>query len=279
MGDHGFYVTLPCNASLSVYPENRISSYTTRLAKTINLKGEWQVGLVEIEYPRSWYTFKDNNVFFTINTAPAPPQKHASIPGEEVFNELSRIYIVRDLHVNGGYYDNVSAVISSINNVLEPDALLTYDQLINKVQVAAKPNISVTFFEKLSAILGTDPNVPLGRSAYRANADFTRSLITNAPHQADINGGFYMMYVYTDIIEYQSVGDSYVPLLRCVHITGEKNDTVSVRYDKPHYVSVNKSLITDITIELKNDQNREIPFSYGKVVVKLDFRPAKQSGF
>ncbi len=57
MDDRGFYVTLACNASLSVYPENRISSYTTRLAKTINLKGEWQVGLAEIEYPRSWYSF------------------------------------------------------------------------------------------------------------------------------------------------------------------------------------------------------------------------------
>lgn len=35
-----------------------------------------------------------------------------------------------------------------------------------------------------------------------------------APHQCDINGGFYTMYVYTDIIQYQTVGDSYVPLLR-----------------------------------------------------------------
>ncbi len=72
MGDHSFYIMLPCNPSLSVYPENRISSYTTRLAKTINLKGEWQLDLAEIEYPKSWYTFKDDDGFFSINTAPAP---------------------------------------------------------------------------------------------------------------------------------------------------------------------------------------------------------------
>ncbi len=51
-----------------------------------------------------------------------------------------------------------------------------------------------------------------------------------------------------------------------------------LRYDKPYYASVSKSLITDISVELKDDQNHEIPFSYGKVVVKLHFRPVKQSG-
>ncbi len=81
----------------------------------------------------------------------------------------------------------------------------------------------------------------------------------------------------TDIIENQSVGDLYFPLLRSVRITRGNNDTVSVRYDKPHYASFNKSLITDITVELKDDRNREIPFSYRKVDVKLHFRPVKQA--
>ncbi len=104
------------------------------------------------------------------------------------------------------------------------------------------------------------PNEALGRYAYHEKADFTTSVITDAPHQADINGGFYTMYVYTDIIEYQSVGDSYVLLLRCVHIKKGDNDTVSVRYDKPHYASDNKSLITDISIELKDDQTTKYHF-------------------
>ncbi len=78
MEDHGFYVTLPCNASSSVYPENRISSYTTRLAKAINLKGQWEVGLAEIEYPRSWYNFNDEDGHFILHTAPEPPDSNPS---------------------------------------------------------------------------------------------------------------------------------------------------------------------------------------------------------
>ena len=101
-----------------------------------------------------------------------------------------------------------------------------------------------------------------------------------APHPADIYGGFYTLYVYTDIIEYQTVGDSFVPLLRCVHIAGDIHDVVTVRYDKPHYVSATKTHISDITIEVKTDQNQHVNFSYGKVVAKLHFRPVKQpTGF
>jgi len=279
MDDNGFYVTLPCNASLSVYPENRISSYKTRLASPINLKGKWEVALVEIEYPRSWYSFSDNDGLFILHTAPTPSQAHANKPGEKLFKELSGFTVSRKIQIDGGYYNNLRELTRTINNVLTPSAVLTHDALKNKVYLLARPNIALSFFGKLATILGMKPDDPFGRSAYHQDADFTTSQITYAPHQTDIRAGFYTMYVYTDIIQYQSVGDSYVPLLRCVHITGENNEIVSVRYDKPHYASINKEFITDITIELKDDQNREIPFSYGKVVVKLHFKPVKQSIF
>lgn len=60
------------------------------------------------------------------------------------------------------------------------------------------------------------------------------------------HAGFYTMYVYTDILEYQWVGDSFVPLLRCIHITGENNKVITITYDKPHYVPSTKNLITEI---------------------------------
>lgn len=71
----------------------------------------------------------------------------------------------------------------------------------------------------------------------------------------------------------------HVPLLRCVHIDGENNKILSVRYDKAHYVPVNKTTITDITIEVKDDQNQKVRFTYGKVSAKLHFRPVKQGLF
>jgi hypothetical protein len=44
---------------------------------------------------------------------------------------------------------------------------------------------------------------------------------TSSPYPADINGGFSSMYVYTDVVDAQFVGDVEVPLLRIVNIEGE----------------------------------------------------------
>ena len=68
-----------------------------------------------------------------------------------------------------------------------------------------------------------------------------------APNSADIYGGFYKLFVYTNIIEHQVVGDYFVPQLRCVHISGVDKD---IRYDKVHYLQVSKTHISDIDIEL-----------------------------
>ncbi len=70
MDEGGFYVTLPCNASMNIYPDNCISNYKTRLARSINLKGPWEVGLIEFHYPITWYTFNDEDATFIINTDP-----------------------------------------------------------------------------------------------------------------------------------------------------------------------------------------------------------------
>ena len=50
-----FYVTLPSNASMDYYKANTLANFTTRLPNVIDLTGDWEVGLVEIQYPHNWY--------------------------------------------------------------------------------------------------------------------------------------------------------------------------------------------------------------------------------
>ncbi len=71
MGEGGFHVTLPCNASMYIYPDNRISNYKTRLARSMNLKRPWEVGLIEFYHPVTWYTFNDEDAAFIINMVPS----------------------------------------------------------------------------------------------------------------------------------------------------------------------------------------------------------------
>lgn len=56
-----YYVTLPSNVS---GPNNSISSWTTTLPQTLQLQGQWEVGLAEIIYTNSAYTIPDPLPFY-----------------------------------------------------------------------------------------------------------------------------------------------------------------------------------------------------------------------
>ena len=50
-----FYVTLPSDSSANFFPDNTIASFRTKLATPIELEPDkWEVGLVEISYPRGY---------------------------------------------------------------------------------------------------------------------------------------------------------------------------------------------------------------------------------
>jgi hypothetical protein len=47
-----YYMTLLSDASLSVFPDNTLSRFRVRLARSVNLGvGTWEVGLCELIYP------------------------------------------------------------------------------------------------------------------------------------------------------------------------------------------------------------------------------------
>ena len=62
---------------------------------------------------------------------------------------------------------------------------------------------------------------------------------TEAPLPVDLEAGFHAMYLYTDIVEPQLVGDSKVSLLKVVKCSGEFGDNVSVNFPNLQYVPVN----------------------------------------
>ena len=48
-----FYLTLPSNSSLQFYPQNTVTQFTTQLAHHLDLQGQWEVGLAELQYPHT----------------------------------------------------------------------------------------------------------------------------------------------------------------------------------------------------------------------------------
>lgn len=249
----GFYVTLASNASAGVYPQNKIWNFRTKLAKAIHTTQPYEVGLIEAQYPCRWLSF----------------------PWEDAVISLGDSKTGYTLLLATGFYESITRLLEHINKTItkhtpQVDIKLYHESIRNRVYIKGSDFLSLGFRGKLANILGFNPG-----EMYPA--DKTRALF--APHPADIHGGCYNMFIYSDIVDHQWVGDSYVPLLRCINITDTHKSHRSLMFDKPHYVHVSRDPIGDIEIDLKSDQNTNIPFTYGKVILKLHFRPVKQQHF
>ena len=64
-----FYLTLPSNSSQEYFPDNTLTHYFTKLPQAIDLKGvDWEVGLVEMQYPHTWYNIQEDEGWVDIRT-------------------------------------------------------------------------------------------------------------------------------------------------------------------------------------------------------------------
>ena len=90
-----------------------------------------------------------------------------------------------------------------------------------------------------------------------------------------INFANNILYIYTDIINYQYVGDVSRQLLKTIFID---SSVAQLKYfSTPHYVPVIKNFIDSIKITIKDSYNELVKFISGTdhVLVKLHFRPQR----
>jgi uncharacterized protein YccT (UPF0319 family) len=80
------------------------------------------------------------------------------------------------------------------------------------------------------------------------------------------------LYVYSDIVDHQYIGDESAPLLRFVAVEEQKDVYIDCVYDSPHYVPVIRNSIETIEIDIRSNYGEKIKFQSGHVLVKLHFR-------
>jgi hypothetical protein len=83
---------------------------------------------------------------------------------------------------------------------------------------------------------------------------------------------FNLMYVYSDIASDQPVGDTEVPLLGVLPVQGLFPEQSYWACNPAFYVPVAKKYVDTVEIQLNTDDGRLVPFTEGKVLVRLHFR-------
>jgi hypothetical protein len=242
MNGDDFYLTAPSNASYRTYSDNTQSSFRIRTAKAIDLS-RYTVALTEIQYPKSWLTISDCSLEVRRTNADTLT---AHLPGGR-YVDIEQLVDVIQRHVT--------------NLRLANSLLVTWDPIRLKTSVIIRASgMSLSITPQLGRILGFE------------TYEFTTG-VTGSKHHSDIDEGMSAIYVYSNIVQNQLVGDSLVPLLRVVPIRGARGELYrSEEFLHPHYLPTVKETTSELQFHLRRDDGSDISFKTGKVVLTLHFR-------
>jgi hypothetical protein len=278
-----FYVTLPSNSSKSVYGKQPPGNYVTALKKSLVLNSEeWEVGLAELVYTRSWrnvngakysiYKVRKDNIIpefsaqhdslLKLATCAFPEMHYASAEHMvSVWNECAygkTEGAVQLLFAKGS---------GRVTVRLKKDYLLVLNTVASMV---------LGFGEHESTVIGITDTVNLSHITRRHDVLQLHGQYVTSPLPVRLDRMISSLYVYTDVVEPQLVGDAFVPLLRVVGDPGgEGGETITRTYDRIHYGKISRSTFDQVRVHITDDQGKTVAFEGGRVTVKLHFRKKK----
>ena len=276
-----FYIHLPSDSSLNVYPDNTIAKFSTKLVRMVELEGSYEVGLSEIIYPADYYNVDNRELDYSFGIK----QKNFDVEGKVVHeNNLFKIHIKSDLYyTRQEFLDKINTEINyELTRLHIPATIsLTLDSSDRVVIAVARsgPQVAVDLQEEKEGVI-LKMFFELSRQfSQRLGFDKSVSISVDdpTPHRArnkfDLFMGKKLMYVYSDIVTYSLVGDVSVPLLRaCSLPEPSTNNTIHLSFPDIHYKPVQKSHFDTIDISINTEEGMLMPFQSGKVLITLHFR-------
>ena len=250
-----FFLVLPSNVIDPENPDNKTSDYTTTLPNILQLEDTWEVALVEIHLPHSWYNLYNETDYVTL--------------GIRVRRNKYRFrkYVFRD-----GYYtaEKVSLLLTEFaRDTLGEDnpTKFEYDHISRRFEVTLCPLSRIQFSNNLARLF----------------AFATSGFNNNSPSRvASFAGGTVLLnlqqvFIYTSCIKESVIGNQYSNLLRIVFPNNEPGTYFCKVFTHPHYHEVNSEYLNYIRITLRDNQGQLIRFESGDVICKLHFRKKKNS--
>lgn len=244
-----FYLTLPSNSSMHMFPHNKTSSYVTHLSSPVELDEEYEVALVEMSFPLTFLHFPAKTESITTvrasgraKVSPLPTRFYAS-PEDLVYHINTSI--LKGTPFTMGVDPNGYCTMTRNNTKLDPDPI---------TQILLTP--------LLMAMLGFDKAdiLPQSISPFRIN------IFQGLPQN---------MFVYCDVVSDSLVGDTKAPLLRVVNSRVSSHPygaTCTVSYERPFYLPVNKLRFQTLEIVIRDRIGQKVSFSHGTLICVLHFR-------
>jgi hypothetical protein len=132
-------------------------------------------------------------------------------------------------------FETVTDLVTTINEFLKSKALAIsfyYNKRTYKISIKISPPWTLEFTEDIHKDLGIKFS-----KIQPTNPDSFYYGITQIPEQVNSINAF---YIYSDIVDYQFIGDKFAPILRVIPISNKQvyGEYVCESYTTPHYVPV-----------------------------------------
>ena len=190
-----FTIELVSNASSQLFPSNTLSSFTNFLPDQVDLEGQWEVAISEISYPSMYQNVTEGKFMFY----------------EEKLSKTTEAY-----YLEPGLYSSRTDIVEAMSTLQQErnnhrDTCIT----IKVSRVMQKVNVYLANEESSLAIFSTD----LGH-IFRGHVRNDSGILMRGkgPHEPTFAYDIvriHSLMIYTDIVEYNIVGDTKAPLLRC----------------------------------------------------------------
>lgn len=272
--ENSFTIYLISTASMDIFPDNTISSFRNFLKEPLKLEGDWRVALSEITFPSNIKNVTDGTIYYydgkNVSSNEATVLSKATIPE--------------------GEHKSVDRLLESIDMILPIYFDFRHDEPTGHVYLEMGKNQGITFVSReIPNILGfhgvadwAPDKVHIGYKCpnpITVAEDGTQYFRGDFP--ADITAGTQLLFVYTDIIDYQHLGDTKSPILSVID-ANRRLKNGSLFHDRTlqrrpiqnyHYKKLLKSSIDSIKIELRTETGKLAPFlGTGKSVLVLHFK-------
>ena len=244
-----FTIQLVSNASSQLFPNNTLSSFTNFLPEQVNLHEQWEVAISEISYPSMYQNVTEGKFLFY----------------DETLSKTTEAY-----YLEPGLYSSITDVVEGKNTLIQEgnnhrDTCITIkvSRVTQKVKVylANEESSLVIFSIDLGHIIGGD-----------VRTDSGMLMRGKKPHEPSFAYGIVRIHsrmIYIDIVEYNIVGDTKAPLLRCFPFISKlrSGDIITTGQNKNYQTFSNlqfrrllKNSFHSIHLDLQDTSGENTPF-------------------
>jgi hypothetical protein len=247
-------------------------------------------------YPKTWYNLKDCALWFWVAEDRLPTDAvPASTLDEMIFHTEKRLFRLvkakntshKPITISACSVENCDKLVALFNDRLSKSQYSSCKLDLNKQSSKISIKVLTSGNQKILPAFNSDVLQMFGLEAFlpatdKLNGDISLALLTKAfeltwlkpDAPVDLNAGYHMLILNSDIVEHTIVGDCYANILQYIEVPTDKafGDMCVVRNSNPQYRKVRKSDFDTIELDITDSTGAILPLQYGTSIVSLEFR-------